>query len=153
MSNQKLVRCAIGRPGSADESVRYVPLEILGLWEHVMRVNHGFECRGTSASVWVELDEATGTSSPKSTVERVTELSLYYFDVRLGMLSHVCRFVPEPDVGLVKSILLRHYGTMGTSRGQTPWMRERQGVWFRPREDAPPRHTTVPEPSVGPAGN
>ena len=153
MSNQKLVRCAIGRPGSADESVRYVPLEILGLWEHVMRVNHGFESRRASASVWVELEEATGASGIKSSVERVTELSLYYFDSRLGMLSHVSRFVPEQDATLVKSILLRHYGTMGTSRGQKPWMRERQGVWFRPREDAPPRHASVPEPSVGPAGN
>lgn len=153
MSNQKLVRCAIGRPGSADESVRFVPLEILGLWEHVMRVNHGFESRRVSASVWVELEEATGASGVRSAVERVTELSLYYFDARLGMLSHVCRYVPEADATLVKSVLLRHYGGLGTSR-QTPWMRERQGVWFRPREDAPPRaRSSIPEPSVGPVEN
>ena len=44
MASQKLVRCEIRRNGAErDEQVRYVPLEIYGLWEYLMTRRHGFE--------------------------------------------------------------------------------------------------------------
>jgi hypothetical protein len=45
MSSQKLVRCDVRRAGDPGDSrsPRYVPLEIFGLWEHLMATRHAFE--------------------------------------------------------------------------------------------------------------
>jgi len=133
MSNQKLARVDLGRPGGAC-TVRYVPLEILGLWEHLMTERHGFEVRGISASVWAELEGSAGAAGVKVPTERVTEISLYYFDSRIGMLNRVVRYAPAEDAGVVRDVLLRHYGALEDYGNPKPWMREREGVWFRPRE-------------------
>src|SRR5438309_12087755 len=44
MASQRLVRCDV-RPGgpTAEPQVRFVPLEIFGLWEYLMTSRHGFE--------------------------------------------------------------------------------------------------------------
>ena len=134
MSNQKLARVDLGRPGAAD-TVRFVPLEILGLWSHLMTERHGFEIRRFAASVWTELEDGgAGVSGTKSPTELVTELSLYYFDPRVGMLNRVCRYAPSADVPALREALLRHYGALENFGNPKPWMREREGVWFRPRE-------------------
>ena len=134
MSNQKLARVALGRNGSA-ETVRFVPLEILGLWSHLMTKRHGFEIRGFAASVWTELEDSAEAAG-KVAIERVTEISLYYFDPRVGMLNRVCRYAPAEDVAQVREALLRHYGALENFGNPKPWMREREGVWFRPKEGA-----------------
>jgi len=136
MSNQKLARVDLGRSGAAD-TVRYVPLEILGLWTHLMTERHGFEIRRYTASVWVDLEDGAGAMATKAPAERVTEISLYYFDPRVGMLNRVCRYAPAEDVALVRDALLRHYGGLENFGNPKPWMKEREGVWFRPRESAP----------------
>jgi len=134
MSNQKLARVDLGRPGGAG-TVRYVPLEVLGLWEHLMTERHGFEVRGVSASVWAELEGSAGAAGVKVPTERVTEISLYYFDARIGMLNRVIRYAPAEDVPVLRETLMRHYGALGDDLGNPkPWMKEREGVWFRPRE-------------------
>ena len=52
MASQKLVRCEIRRPDSAGgPTVRYVPLEIFGLWEFLMRTKHRFEVTRSVASL------------------------------------------------------------------------------------------------------
>jgi hypothetical protein len=134
MSNQKLARVDLGREGPAD-TVRYVPLEILGLWSHLMAERHGFQIKSFAASVWAELEDGAGVET-KTPTERVTEISLYYFDPKVGMLNRICRYAPSEDLPLVREALLRHYGALEHFGNPKPWMRERQGVWFRPREAA-----------------
>jgi len=136
MSNQKLARVDLGRNGSAD-TVRYVPLEILGLWSHLMTQRHGFEIKGFAASVWTELEDGAGVAG-KTPTEHVTEISLYYFDPRVGMLNRVCRYAPSADVPALREALLRHYGALENFGNPKPWMREREGVWFKPRQAAAP---------------
>jgi hypothetical protein len=132
MSNQKLARVDLGRKGAAP-TVRYVPLEILGLWTHLMTERHGFEIHGFAASVWTDLEDGAEAKTP---TERVTEISLYYFDPRAGMLNRVCRYAPSEDMAQVREALLRHYGKLESFGNPKPWTREREGVWFRPREVA-----------------
>jgi hypothetical protein len=135
MSNQKLARVDLGRKGSAD-TVRFVPLEILGLWSHLMTERHGFEIKGFAASVWTELEDGAEVAGGKAPIERVTEISLYYFDPRVGMLNRVCRYAPAGDVQRMREALLKHYGALESFGNPKPWMREREGVWFRPKEGA-----------------
>jgi hypothetical protein len=136
MSNQKLARVDLGRKGSAP-TVRYVPLEILGLWTHLMTERHCFEVYGFAASVWTDLEDGSGATE-KTPTERVTEISLYYFDPRVGMLNRVCRYAPSEDMPQVREALLRHYGQLESFGNPKPWTREREGVWFRPREASAP---------------
>ena len=50
MTSQKLVRCRIRRHDDpTGGTVRYVPLEIYGLWEFLMREKHQFEVAGNVA--------------------------------------------------------------------------------------------------------
>src|SRR5690349_974040 len=57
MSSQKIVRCQLRRAGSAGPGqARYVPLEIFGLWEHLMRSKHGFEVLEPRASLWLDME-------------------------------------------------------------------------------------------------
>ena len=60
MASQRLVRCDV-RPGgpTAEPQVRFVPLEIFGLWEYLMTSRHGFEVRG-----WSLMDDELGVSYP-----------------------------------------------------------------------------------------
>jgi len=57
MASQKLVRCELKRPEAGTGTVRYVPLEIFGLWEFLMRTKHGFDVAGSIASLWIDVDE------------------------------------------------------------------------------------------------
>jgi hypothetical protein len=52
------------------------------------------------------------------------------------MLNRVCRYVPDQDLPVVREVLLRHYGALEQTGNPKPWLREREGVWFRPREGA-----------------
>jgi hypothetical protein len=137
MSSQKLVRCQVAK-SSDPASVRFVPLEILGLWEHLMTCHHGFDVRERSASVWVALEETSAASQVRTAVERVTEISLFYYDHRHGMLNQVLRYVPTPETDSVRAILMRHYAGPEDATTPSPWMRERPGIWFRPLEETSP---------------
>ena len=64
MTSQKLVRCRIKRRDDPTVgSVRYVPLEIYGLWEFLMREKHQFEVTGNVASLWIERSRSMMVSS------------------------------------------------------------------------------------------
>ena len=137
MSSQKLVRCRVAKSGDS-ESLRFVPLEILGLWEHLMGCHHGFEVRERSASVWVALEDTSAASQVRTAVERVTEISLFYYDHRHGMLNQVLRYVPTADADAVRAILMSHYTGPTDTSTPSPWLRERPGIWFRPVEESAP---------------
>jgi hypothetical protein len=136
MSSEKLLRCEIARPDGSGGGVRYVPLEMFGLWEHLLTSRHGFRIRSRTASVWVEIEEGGAGAGVRSPVEKVTELCLFVFDAGDGMLHRICRFVPTAELESVRQILLRHYRPGDGAAGPAPWLRERHGVWFRPRAES-----------------
>ena len=136
MASEKLVRCELERADGTDGGVRFVPLEIFGLWERLMQHGHGLRVRSRLASVWVELEEGGATSGVRSPVERVTELCLFVFDSHDGMLHRNCRYVPTAELESVREIVVGHY--RDAAPASTPWLRERDGVWFRPRLEADP---------------
>lgn len=139
MSSQKLVRCEIGRAGDSGASVRFIPLDVFGMWKYLMLHKHQFEVRWAVPSLWVELDEAGGLDLEEDRVERVTQVRLYVFNDRDSMLSEVCRYVPTDEIDQVRPVLLKHYGSGDAAGGGERRWRERQGIWFRPRreEDLP----------------
>ena len=54
MPSQKVVRCELRRKGEQiPAGIRYVPLEIFGLWEYLMSTRHGFEVSVPRASQFV----------------------------------------------------------------------------------------------------
>jgi hypothetical protein len=135
MSSEKLVRCEIEREDGSGGGVRFVPLEIFGLWAHLMADRHGLGVRTRAASVWVEIEEGGGAAGLHSPVEKVTELCLFVFDAADGMLHCNCRFVATTELDAVRPILVGHYRPGDDAPGPVPWVRERHGVWFRPRAE------------------
>jgi hypothetical protein len=129
MASQKLVRCEIRRPAEPHaRSLRYVPLEIYGLWEHLMTVRHGFTVENPRASLWLDAEEAPETAYDEHQFDRVTEVSVFLYSGRDDMFARVCRYFRSDECGALKRIFLSHYPQEG-ARIQ-PHVRERSGVWI-----------------------
>lgn len=133
MSTQKIVRCEVGRPGREPYGVRFIPLEIFGMWKYLMEHKHQFEVRTEEPSLWLELDPIAPIEAARGSVEPVTELQLFVVTPSQGILQEVRRYLPSTEVEVVRPVLLRHYAS---AAGDPPW-RERPGVWFRPGEEQP----------------
>lgn len=133
MASQKLVRCEIQRPDapSRDATVRYVPLEIFGLWEFLMRTKHRFEVTRSVASLWIDVDEAPETAYGENQYEHVTEVDLLRYSERDGMFSRVSRYFPTKDYPVLKELLLRHYASASDPAAPQLQIKERQGIWIR----------------------
>lgn len=130
MASQKLVRCEIKRPGSAG-TVRYVPLEIFGLWEFLMRQKHQFEVSASVASLWIDVDENPEVAYGENQYERVTEVTLLRYSDADGMFSKVNRYFPTEEYPELKGLLLRHYEGVRDPSAPNLQLKERQGVWIR----------------------
>lgn len=134
MPSQKLVRCEIRHDGNGSgASVRYVPLEIFGLWEFLMTEKHGFSVCDSRASLWLDMEDAPEAAYGESQYERVTEVTVFVYSDRDGMFTRVCRYFPTSDCETLKPIFLAHYPDGGRISSQ---VRERPGIWIR-REEAP----------------
>jgi len=131
MASQKLVRCEIKRTGSGAGTVRYVPLEIFGLWEFLMRQKHQFEVSASVASLWIDVDENPEVAYGENQYERVTEVTLLRYSEQDGMFSKVNRYFPTRECPELKNLLLRHYATVHEPGAPGLQFRERQGVWIR----------------------
>ena len=132
MPSQKLVRCEIRRPGSSREgTVRYVPLEIFGLWEYLMRTKHEFEVAGNVASLWIDVDENPEVAYGEEQYERVTEVMLLRYSERDGMFGKVSRYFPTQECPELKKLLLSHYEGVREPGAPGLQLRERQGIWIR----------------------
>ncbi len=129
MSTQKLVRCQVGRPGREPDGVRFIPLELFGMWKYLMEHRHHFEVRAAEPSLWIELDPVAPLETTRGSVERVTELRLFVVSQRDGILHEVLRYVPSEDLEEVRALLLRHFTPGG---GEPPPWKERAGIWFQP---------------------
>lgn len=130
MASQKLVRCEIKRAGSVG-TVRYVPLEIFGLWEFLMRQKHQFEVSASVASLWIDVDENPEVAYGENQYERVTEVTLLRYSDADGMFSKVNRYFPTEEYPALKSLLLKHYEGVHDPGAPGLQLKERQGVWIR----------------------
>jgi hypothetical protein len=131
MASQKLVRCELKKPGNDAGTVRYVPLEIFGLWEFLMRNKHRFEVDGSVASLWIDVDENPEVAYGENQYERVTEVTLLRYSEQDGMFSKVNRYFPTRECPELKNLLLRHYVLVYETGSPGLQFRERQGVWIR----------------------
>ena len=131
MASQKLVRCELRKPETSQGTVRYVPLEIFGLWEFLMRQKHGFAVSGSIASLWIDVDESPEVAYGENQYERVTEVTLLRYSESDGMFSRVNRYFPTQEYPELKSMLLRHYEGAHELGAPGLQLKERQGVWIR----------------------
>jgi len=132
MASQKLVRCEIQKPDSTGEpTVRYVPLEIYGLWEYLMRTKHQFKVTQSIASLWIDVDESPEAAYGENQYERVTEVQLLRYSEQDGMFSRVSRYFPTQEYPLLKSLLLKHYQSVSDPSAPAPQLKERPGIWIR----------------------
>ena len=132
MASQKLVRCEIRREDvTGAPTVRYVPLEIFGLWEHLMRTRHRFEVTRTVASLWIDVDETPEAAYGENQYERVTEVELLRYSERDGMFSRVSRYFPSAEYPTLKGLLLRHYESVSEPGAPELQIKERHGIWIR----------------------
>ena len=132
MASQKLVRCEIQRAGdSARSTVRYVPLEIYGLWEFLMRNRHQFEITTNVASLWIDVDENPEAAYGEGQYERVTEVTLLRYSEKDGMFGRVSRYFPTQEYPELKKLLLQHYETVREPGAPNLQLKERQGIWIK----------------------
>ena len=131
MASQKLVRCEIRRPDSEEGTVRYVPLEIFGLWEFLMRTKHRFEVTRSVASLWIDVNETPEAAYGENQYERVTEVELLRYSDRDGMFSRVSRYFPSVEYPALKGLLLRHYESVSDPNAPQLQIKERHGIWIR----------------------
>lgn len=131
MASQKLVRCEIRKSSEAPQTVRYVPLEIYGLWEFLMRNKHRFEVTGCVASLWIDVDENPEIVFGENDYERVTEVTLLRYSETDGMFSRVSRYFPTMEYPALKDLLLKHYESVREPGAPNLQLKERQGVWIR----------------------
>ncbi|HXJ70347.1 MAG TPA: hypothetical protein VNM39_15690 [Verrucomicrobiae bacterium] len=129
MSSKKIVRCHLRRAGNAEPGqVRYVPLEIFGLWEHLMTTKHGFEVVTPRASLWLDMEDAPEAAYSQSQYDRVTEVSAYVYSERDDMFTRARRYFRSDEAESLKRIFLAHYQGE-ESRIQTQ-VHERNGIWI-----------------------
>ena len=134
MSSQKLVRCELRRKGSGKTQVRFVPLEVYGLWEHLMTTKHQFEVVAPKASLWIDMEDSPETAYAQEHYERVTEVTVYVYSDRDEMFTRARRYFPTRDAAELKKIFLSHYHDPANSI-QTQ-VQEREGIWIQ-RETTP----------------
>jgi hypothetical protein len=129
MSSKKIVRCQLRRAGSSEPGqVRYVPLEIFGLWEHLMVTRHHFEVLDARASLWLDMEDSPEAAYSQSQYDRVTEVSAYVYSERDDMFTRARRYFPSEEADPLKRIFLSHYQGE-ESRIQTQ-VHERSGIWI-----------------------
>jgi hypothetical protein len=112
-------------------SARYVPLEIYGLWEFLMRNKHGFEVVEPCASLWLDADDAPEAAYGEERYDRVTEVAAFVYSDRDGMFTRALRYFPTDQCRELRKIFLAHYH----EAGKTMQVRERSGMWLH-RETA-----------------
>jgi hypothetical protein len=139
MPSQKLVRCALRRSHDDGASVRYVPLEIFGLWEFLMTARHRFDVVEPRASLWVDMEESPEAAYGDSQFDRVTEVTAFVYSARDDMFSRVCRYFPTEEWARLRPIFLAHYAGATAPGDPKPQVRERVGIWLHRSTEAAAR--------------
>ena len=129
MSSQKLIRCELRKRGSKGApQVRYVPIEIYGLWEHLMVSRHDFEVTAPRASLWLDMEDSPEAAYSQDQFERVTEVTAFVYSDRDEMFTRQRRYFPSSEAADLKRIFLAHY-SQDEGRIQTQ-LHERPGIWI-----------------------
>ncbi len=129
MPSQKLMRCLIRPVGSSvAPSERFVPLEIYGLWEFLMRDKHSFEVVDSRASLWLDMEDSPEAAYGEDQYDRVTEITAFVYSGRDEMFTRARRYFPTDQCPRLREIFLKHYELEG-ARLQTQ-VRERPGIWL-----------------------
>jgi hypothetical protein len=129
MSSQKIVRCQLRKAGNGSPGqVRYVPLEIFGLWEHLMSSKHGFQVMDPRASLWLDMEDSPEAAYAENQFDRVTEVTAFVYSQRDDMFTRARRYFRSDEAEDLKRIFLSHY-TGEEARIQTQ-VHERTGIWI-----------------------
>lgn len=129
MPSQRVVRCEVERDETS--TVRYVPMEIFGLWEHLMSSRHGFTVLSHQASLWIDAEESPDIRSNESSYDEVTEVTLFVYSDTDGMFSRVVRYFPQENYTKLRDIFLSHYPGQSREGQVDRQVKERPGVWIR----------------------
>src|SRR2546428_6476194 len=109
MPSQKLVRCEIRPHGSEGPgSPRFIPLEIFGLWEHLMSSKHRFEVTAPRASLWLDMEDSPEAAYSEEQYEKVTEVTAFVYSGRDDMFTRACRYFRSAECERLKKIFLSH---------------------------------------------
>jgi hypothetical protein len=129
MGSQKIMRCEIRHvDGTGPATERFVPLEIFGLWEHLMAHKHGFEVVSAQASLWLDLEDSPDSAYRDTQFERVTEVTAFVYSDRDGMFTRARRYFASDRCEELKRIFLSHYESAdGCIRTH---LRERPGIYL-----------------------
>jgi hypothetical protein len=129
MSSLKLMRCELRKRGTRGPgTIRYVPLEIFGLWEHLMSNKHDFEIVTPRASLWLDMEDQPEAAYGESQFERVTEVTAFVYSERDEMFTRARRYFRADESESLKRIFLSHYDK-GPGSIQ-PQVREKTGIWL-----------------------
>ena len=131
MASLKMVRCLVRRRGSsAPPSLRFIPLDIFGLWRFLMAERHGFDLLETRASIWIDLEDQADVSFGSGEFERVDEVCLHVYSEKDGMFQRICRYFRTEERDRLTSVLLRHYAPHVYEDARRPQLSERAGIWI-----------------------
>jgi hypothetical protein len=131
MASLKMVRCQVRPRGSAaPPTIRYVPLDIFGLWQFLMENRHGFELLETRASIWIDLEGQADMSFSAGQFERVDEICLHVYSEKDGMFQRICRYFRTEERDRLSGLLLRHYAPHVYEDARRPQLSERAGIWI-----------------------
>jgi hypothetical protein len=131
MASLKMVRCLVHRGAPSKPSLRFVPLEVFGLWTYLMRHRHGFQVIDSETSIWMDVEDGPELSVSSDHLERVDEICLHVFSEKDGMFRRICRYFQVAERDSLTRILLRHYAPHVYEDVQHPQIIERAGVWVR----------------------
>jgi hypothetical protein len=107
MSSQKIVRCQLRKAGNGSPGqVRYVPLEIFGLWEHLMSSKHGFQVMDPRASLWLDMEDSPEAAYAENQFDRVTEVTAFVYSQRDDMFTRARRYFRSDEAEDLKRIFL-----------------------------------------------
>jgi hypothetical protein len=131
MASLKMLRCAVRRRGSGSPpTLRYVPLEVSGLWQFLMVHRHGFEILDMHASIWVDVEAQPDISFSDQQFERVDEVCLHVYSEKAGMFRRICRYFKAEERDRLTALLLRHYAPHVYGDDRRPQVSERAGIWI-----------------------
>jgi hypothetical protein len=131
MASLKMVRSLVRRRGSsAPPSLRFIPLDVFGLWQFLMEERHDFELLEARASIWIDLEDQTDMSFSAGQFERVDEVCLHVYSEKDGMFQRICRYFRTEERDRLTGVLLRHYAPHVYEDARRPQLSERAGLWI-----------------------
>jgi hypothetical protein len=133
MAKEKIVRCRVSKAeaGTRHESVRYIPLEIYGLWCTLMRERHSFDIDGDCASLWFDIDGDPHVEYDDADYEKVIRVALSIYSEQDGMFRKIVRYFPSGAYDEIKPRFLAHYAEYFEASRFAPKIEEKRGVWLK----------------------